>query len=73
MGGPTQTKLKQPKTVVVAIDGTLSLNKCVDDPSSCEQSHDCVVHPIWVDVSSELDNILKGKTFDRLAAQYVKR
>ena len=59
--------------VVVAIDGTMSLNRCVDDPASCELSHDCVMHPIWQDVSEELAELLKKKDFKSLAAKYVRK
>lgn len=59
--------------VVVAIDGTMSLNRCVDDPSSCELNPDCVVHPIWVDVSRELEGLIKTKDFESLAAKYVRK
>ncbi len=59
--------------VVVAIDGTMSLNRCVDDPASCDLSQDCVVHPIWQDVSEELAVLLKGKDFKSLAARYAKK
>jgi Rrf2 family protein len=57
--------------VVVAIDGTMSLNRCVDDPSTCELSPDCVVHPIWVDVSGELELLIKSKDFENLASKYT--
>jgi len=56
--------------VVVAIDGTMSLNRCVDNPSTCELSDDCVVHPIWVDVSREMDALIKTKDFQTLATKY---
>lgn len=72
-------RLKRPPSeinlheVVVAIDGTMALNRCVDDPSSCELNPECVVHPIWVDVSRELEAILKDKDFRALAEKYVRK
>jgi len=59
--------------VVVAIDGTMSLNRCVDDPASCELNPECVVHPIWVDVSRELEELLKSKDFRGLAEKYIRK
>lgn len=59
--------------VVQAIDGTVSMNKCVDAPDSCELNADCPVHPIWVDVSHDLEEVLKKKDFKTLAAKAVRR
>jgi Rrf2 family protein len=56
--------------VVVAIDGTMALNRCVDDPATCELSPDCVVHPIWVDVSKEMEGLIRTKDFEGLASKY---
>jgi len=67
---PSEVNLHE---VVVAIDGTMALNRCVDDPSTCELYPECVVHPIWVDVSRELEAILKNKDFRGLAEKYVRK
>ncbi len=52
--------------VLVAIDGPVTLNDCVDDPSSCPFGSDCVLHQVWSDASAELINRLKSTTYDKL-------
>ena len=52
--------------VLVAIDGPVALNECVDDPNSCPFNADCVLHQFWSDASEELINRLKTTTYDKL-------
>ena len=52
--------------VLVAIDGPVALNDCVDDPTSCPFNVDCVLHQFWSDASEELINRLKSTTYDKL-------
>jgi Rrf2 family protein len=53
--------------VVEAIDGPILLNECVGDPSDCEFSGDCPMHPIWEDAQDKLVKSLRGTTFATLA------
>lgn len=57
--------------VVKAIDGTVSFNKCVDDEDFCNLSDECVMHPIWVELSEDVENVLKKKDFQSLAQAYA--
>ncbi len=52
--------------VLVAIDGPVALNECVDDPNSCPFNSDCVLHQFWSDASEELVNRLRSTTYDKL-------
>jgi len=52
--------------VLVAIDGPVALNDCVDDPDSCPFNTDCVLHQFWSDASDELVNRLRSTTYDKL-------
>ncbi len=57
--------------VVKAIDGTVSFNKCVDDNNFCRLTEDCVMHPIWVDLSADVEKVLEKKDFNTLAQSYI--
>ncbi len=35
--------------VIEAVDGPVSLNRCVESPDSCPRSGTCVVHEFWKD------------------------
>lgn len=54
--------------VVEAIDGPITLNRCVRDPRACGRRMDCVVHPIWATICSELRARLDSYDFGGLAA-----
>jgi Rrf2 family protein len=55
--------------VVEAIDGPILLNECVGDPTDCEFSDDCLVHPIWVEAQESLVKRLRETRFDKLAVK----
>jgi Rrf2 family protein len=52
--------------VVEAIDGPISLNECVDDPSVCSFGDNCPIHDVWCEAKSQLVRKLREATFDKL-------
>jgi len=52
--------------VVEAIDGPITLNECVDDPSVCSFGDDCPIHEVWREAKTELVRKLRASTFDTL-------
>jgi Rrf2 family protein len=52
--------------VVEAIDGPITLNECVHDPSVCSFGDNCPIHAIWCQAKAELVRKLKEATFDKL-------
>jgi Rrf2 family protein len=52
--------------VVEAIDGPISLNECVQDPSVCSFGDNCPIHDVWCEAKSELVRKLRAATFDTL-------
>jgi Rrf2 family protein len=54
--------------VIEAIDGPITLNECVPDPSICPFGEDCAVHKIWLDAQKDLIKKLSVTNFDMLAA-----
>ena len=54
--------------VIEAIDGPITLNECVTDPSVCPFGDDCPVNAIWCDAQSKLVTRLKTTDFNSLVA-----
>ncbi len=52
--------------VVEAIDGPITLNECVNDPSVCLFGNNCPIHDVWCVAKAELVSKLKASTFDKL-------
>lgn len=59
--------------VVKAIDGTVSFNKCVDDNDFCDLRQECVMHPIWKELSADVEGVLGKKDFRTLSQAYARR
>ena len=49
--------------VVEAIDGPITLNECVSDPSVCSFGDDCPVHSVWCGVQENLVRELAATSF----------
>lgn len=65
---------KEPKdisllTVIEAIEGPISINKCVLDKRICNLTGSCTVHPVWLEIRREIEEKLSKKTFDELLAK----
>jgi Rrf2 family protein len=52
--------------VVEAIDGPITLNECVNDPSVCSFGDNCPIHDVWCEAKGELVRKLRAATFDKL-------
>jgi Rrf2 family protein len=52
--------------VVEAVEGPITLNRCVRRPGECPLDATCVVHPIWMDLRDEIRRRLASITFDVL-------
>lgn len=53
--------------VVEAIDGPITLNECVTDPSVCPFGDNCAVHDVWCDAQANLVKRLDTTDFGLLA------
>jgi Rrf2 family protein len=49
--------------VITAIEGPVAMNKCTVNKRSCSLSSRCKVHPIWVNVRREIEEVLRKNTF----------
>jgi Rrf2 family protein len=52
--------------VIEAIEGPMVMNTCTLKKETCSLSRDCVVHPVWVAVRRDVENILKSNNFGNL-------
>jgi Rrf2 family protein len=53
--------------VVEAIDGPITLNRCVRNPRECARNTTCIVHPVWLKICADLRAQLHSCHFARLA------
>jgi len=55
--------------VVEAVEGPIVPNRCVTGEGECGRSSSCNVHPVWLDVQSQVRGILAGVTLQELAGK----
>jgi len=53
--------------VIEAIEGTIALNACAVDKRACSFSSTCAVHPIWIRLRNEFNEMLKRHNFADIA------
>ena len=66
---------KQPSEITVydvisAIEGEISLNKCIFDEEFCTLVHSCTAHNMWTDIQEQLVEMLKSYTLAKLTDKY---
>jgi Rrf2 family protein len=54
--------------VVEAVEGPIVPNRCVVDPTDCDRSGSCTVHPVWLRVQDEVRKVLSGITLKELVS-----
>jgi len=52
--------------VVEAIDGPITLNECVQNPSICSFGDNCPLHSVFCEAQAELVEKLRQSTFDKM-------
>ncbi|MCK5558474.1 MAG: Rrf2 family transcriptional regulator [Candidatus Hydrogenedentes bacterium] len=60
---PSEIRLSE---IHVALDGSLALVECVDDPEVCRLEKLCVSRDVWMDVSNAMRNVLESTTLQDL-------
>ncbi|UCE71027.1 MAG: Rrf2 family transcriptional regulator [Nitrospiraceae bacterium] len=56
-------------TVIEAIEGPVTINRCALDENICSLSNSCTVHPVWVALRGKLESWLSQQTFEGLTAK----
>lgn len=55
--------------VVEAVEGPIVPNRCVTGDGECNRAQTCNVHPVWVNVQSQVRDILAKVTLQELAGK----
>jgi Rrf2 family protein len=59
--------------VVEAVEGKISLNKCLMSEDSCPRSEWCSVHTIWGEAQEALKNVLRRESLAAIARESLER
>lgn len=54
--------------VVEAVEGPLSLTRCVPDPLGCEHSDNCPACAVWAQVQNQIAAVLRDATLEDLVS-----
>lgn len=58
--------------VIEAVDGKLSLNDCVLNPSECGLISRCAIHGLWVETTEIMKNHLKNYSLEDVRRKYTE-
>jgi Rrf2 family protein len=61
---PSEINLLQ---VIEALDGPISLNRCLIQPDACPRNGTCPVHDVWSQAQAGITDLLGSTDFDQLA------
>jgi len=56
--------------IISAIEGDISLNKCIFDEDFCSLVHSCTAHNMWSDIQEQLVEMLKSYSLAKLTEKY---
>lgn len=59
--------------VVQALEGSLSITDCVEDPKVCSRSSRCVTHELWQELSQAVARLLAAVTLEDLVARHAAK
>ncbi len=49
--------------IILATEGPVAMNVCAVDKKKCSLSNKCPIHPVWVNLRSDIEKMLKSKKF----------
>lgn len=52
--------------VIETIEGDVGMNICAVNKRACDQSKECSVHPVWIEIRESVEGILKRYNFENL-------
>ena len=58
--------------VIRAVQGPVAMNACALDKKICSRSATCAIHPVWIEIRKEVEDILKKKNFGDFVQQHPK-
>ena len=67
---PSEITLRE---IVEAVEGPIIPNRCLTGKGGCDKDNECLVHPVWRKVQSQIVQILEGVTIEELAKKKALR
>jgi len=67
---PKEIKLSQ---IIQAVERSISLVACVDDPKLCKRAGACVTHDIWIKLKEGMLNVLESITLEKMVEMQRKK
>jgi Rrf2 family transcriptional regulator, cysteine metabolism repressor len=67
---PSEINLNQ---VIAALEGSMALVECVDDPKHCSRAESCVTRDIWSEVRRAIEGVLESITLEDLTRRYKEK
>ena len=61
---PSRITLRE---IVEAVEGPIVPNRCLSGRGGCDRDGECLVHPVWRKVQSQIVQVLDGVTIEELA------
>lgn len=58
-----------PRAVIEAIDGPITLNRCLSADHFCQRENWCPMHTLWLQAREQLESVLDSKTLAQLAGE----
>lgn len=56
--------------ILMAVDGELAFNRCLEENLGCEMKSQCPVSPFWLIFQQDAIRSLKGATLDRIVGRH---
>ncbi|MBU4345248.1 MAG: Rrf2 family transcriptional regulator [Desulfobacteraceae bacterium] len=60
------------RDIIDALEGSMFLVDCVDNPETCDRSEKCVTHELWKEIQDTINNILGSLTLDDMVKRQLK-
>ncbi len=53
--------------IITAVDGPISINRCIIERGSCGREPFCTVHPVWKKIQQDIKKDLEGVSLHQLS------
>ncbi len=60
------------RDIIDALEGSMFLVDCVDNPEICDRTKKCVTHEIWKDIQDTINNMLDSLTLADMVERHLK-
>jgi Rrf2 family transcriptional regulator, cysteine metabolism repressor len=67
---PAEINLKE---ILAVLEGSLCLVDCVENPSGCDRSPNCITRDVWSEASKGILNVLESMTLEKMVEGHLKK